>query len=89
MMISQAHFTALYLKGRPTQFKGKVTARINRLLTASSTPSPAKAIPETDVVVRTRKTSGQQNASAKYHGVLGGHGGASHDGDEGGHAYVR
>ena len=38
-----------------------MTAQINRLM-AASTPSPAKAMPETAVVVRTWRTSGQQNA---------------------------
>merc|ERR1711957_1094490 len=58
---SLGRFTAPYLKGKPTQFEGKVTAQINRLM-AASTPSPAKAMPEAAVVVRTRRTSGQQNA---------------------------
>ena len=60
---SRGRFTAPYLKGKPTQFEGKVTARIDRLLVASSsTLSPANAIPEAAVIVRTRKASGQQNA---------------------------
>ena len=49
------------MKGKPTQFEGKVTAQINRLM-AASTPSPAKAMPEAAVVVKTWRTSGQQNA---------------------------
>ena len=55
---SRGRFTAPYLKGKPTQFEGKVTAQINRLM-AASTPSPAKAMPEAAVVVKTRRTSGQ------------------------------
>ena len=57
---SQPHFSAPYLKGKPTQFEGKVKERITALLALSNSPSPAP-VPKTAVVFRTRRTNLQTN----------------------------
>ena len=61
-ILPPVRFTAPYLKGRPTHFERKLGNYVASSLASSSTPSPAKAMPAAAVVVRTRKTSGQQNA---------------------------
>ena len=45
-----------YLKGKSTQFEGKVKVWIITLLAFSNVPSPAP-VPKTTVVVRTRRTN--------------------------------
>ena len=49
------------MKGRPTQFKGKVTTRTNMLL-LDSEPPPPTPMQKNVVVVRTQKTNLQKNA---------------------------
>ena len=56
----QPRFSAPYLKGKPTQFEGKVKERITALLALSNSPSPAP-VPKTAVVFRTRRTNLQTN----------------------------
>ena len=53
---SQPHFSAPYLKGKPTQFEGKVKVWVTTLLALSNSPSPTP-VPKTTVVVRTRRTN--------------------------------
>ena len=61
-ILPPVRFTAPYLKGRPTHSEHKLENYVVNALVASSIPSPAKVMPAAAVVVRTRKTSGQQNA---------------------------
>lgn len=54
-------FSAPYLKGKPTQFKGKVKARITMLNASINSPSPAP-VPKTAVVVWTQRMNLKKNA---------------------------
>ena len=49
------------MKGKPTQFEGKVKARVTTLLALSNPPSPAQ-VPKIAVVVLTQRTNLQKNA---------------------------
>jgi hypothetical protein len=55
------YFLAPYLKGKPTQFEGKVKAWITTLLVLRNAPSPVP-VPKNTVVVQTRRTNPQKNA---------------------------
>ena len=52
-------FTVPYLKGRPTHFEHKLENHVTSTVTVSPTSSPMEAMPDTAVVVKTQKTSGQ------------------------------